>query len=333
MLWFVILLLLTGCSKENPSSPAVFTGVAMTIPYKVQIGEALTRSQRNEVEKIIATLFSDVNETFNRFNPDSELSRINRLPSGKKQRLSEPLWDLLQRTDQMVVLTEGRFDPTVLALYLYWEKKLTGKTPIEDLEEVQGATGWHLVHLDDHFFWKENSDTQIDLGGIAKGHAIDLLAERLRARGYENFFIDWGGEIFASGKHPENRDWMIAILHPAMQEEIDILPLKGEAVATSGDYLQYWKDSEGRLFFHIVNPQTGTLMEATSGSITSATVVAPTCLEADALATASMLFTDMDQAKAWATRVQEHSPEITLYWLQRDFQSSSSESSLVPTKL
>lgn len=264
----LLLILLFGCQKKEPARLA---GNVMTIDYHILIGDPC---DLKEAEKIVLSCFNEVNQIFNKWNPASELSRLNQLPSYTPTPISDQLHYLLTLTDQVYRLSEGRFDPTMNLL----------ETP----------TGWEKIHFKNGLFWKEHSAIALDLSGIAKGHAIDLILERLRDQLHiNNLFVEWGGEIRAIGNHPEGRPWTISIRYCAKD-----LPLQNCAIATSGNYLQQWSKN-GELYTHIIDPRTKKPLRVHPDSIASASVLAPSCALADGLATAAMIFPSLEEAHQW----------------------------------
>lgn len=287
----VFFLLLTSCHCEKKATQ--FCGSAMTIPYCIQLSDPLSEEQENEIERLILQTFSEVHRLYNNWNPDSEISKLNALEAEKKAPLSPALTEFLTLTQQMVLLTEGKFDPTIGSLQKLWQRALQE----EKLPEAHAlalcfeSTGWKKIHFDEGIFWKEHSYTALDLGGIAKGYTVDLLVKCLKDAGFYNFYVEWGGEIFVSGHRPDHQPWKIGIagLHD--------LYLTNTAIATSGDYFQKWVMNE-KTYTHIFDPYTKLPLE--SGEIHSVTVQANSCTEADAIATALMLFPTKQAAYAWA---------------------------------
>lgn len=164
-------------------------------------------------------------------------------------------------------------------------------SPIEKLEEVKASVGWHFVHCVDRCFWKDSSLTALDFGGIAKGYAVDLLVEKLRAAGYQNFYVEWGGEIRTSGQHPSGRPWKVGI------QGLSAIDLSNAAIATSGSYIQNWTVGSSS-YTHIIDPNRKEPLQ--NSTITSVSVIASSCREADAIATALMLFPSKEEAQKWA---------------------------------
>jgi len=163
----------------------------------------------------------------------------------------------------------------------------------------------------------------LDLGGIAKGYGVDLILENLNQAGFSDVFVEWGGEIRASGKHPEGRPWRIFISRLENNDPhlaIAHLDLVDQAIATSGDYLQNWtieKDGNCSTFFHIIDPVTLHPLQKQPLSIASTSVVAPTCALADGLATVAMMFLSVEEAQVWAEKMKKENPDLSFWIVSR----------------
>lgn len=272
--------------------------------------------EAQSIEENIKAVFNEIDQTYNNWNPHSEISRLNQLKAHFKVPLSSAMQDFLSRTGILVKLTNGLFDPTIQPLHALWKRKLQrGEIPSRDeIELLLPAIGWDKIHFEEQTFFKEHDLVSMDFGGIAKGHCIDLIAERLLAAGYRNFYVEWGGEIRASGKHPENRAWRVFISRlgdPNRENGIGEIELIDTALATSGDYLQNWSvkiDGKRVSFSHIIDPRTSHPLPITRSSIASASILAPSCEMADAIATAVMLQNDVEDGKAWFIQLQEQLP-------------------------
>jgi FAD:protein FMN transferase len=251
------------------------------------------------IEALILNTFMEVHRIYNNWNPESEISQLNRLPAKQKVALSLELASFLAQVDRIVAQTEGRFDPTVDPLQRLWKGCLqAGRLPSqEEQEHYAQAIGWNKIHLENGFFWKEHPLTAIDLGGIAKGYAVDLLCERLVHAGYPNVYVEWGGEIRTCGSRSQKEPWRVAIYRPPSLTPFPPIELKNSSIATSGSYVQNW-EIEQVCYTHIIDPRTQYPLH--DAPISSATVIAPTCTEADALATALMLFPSKEEAHFWA---------------------------------
>jgi FAD:protein FMN transferase len=332
--WLKLLLLLAGCqnsSEQKESSLehnlALFYGERMTMNYKIMIGHELTSAQKKEASDLIQKTFDEVDQICNAWNPQSELSKLNQMKAHVKVKLSPLLHRLLEETETIVHLSQGRFDPTIEPLQQLWKKKLLNNSIPSNAEitAIAPFIGWPNIHFKNGEFYKEHDLTMLDLGGIAKGLCIDLLSERLHTLHYEQLYVEWGGEIRTMGHHPDNRPWTVYISrlgdnNPA--HAIATLTLTNQGVATSGDYLQNWsiqvkeadKKKKTITYFHIFDPKKLQPLEATHHSIASVTVTAHTCSFADGLATAAMLFPSIEEAEKWAKEIKVQFPD-TGFWL------------------
>lgn len=271
----------------------------MTIHYCVQIADPLEEKDSVLIQDLIHSVFSHIHQIYDNWNPDSEISNLNQLPAYQKCPLSQELTSFLRCVDKIVRQTEGRFDPTVEPLQRLWKKCLNEGhlPPAGELATLSSAVGWDKVHVENGLFWKEHPLTALDLGGIAKGYAVDLLVETLLASGYKNLYVEWGGEVRTAGQHCEKRAWKIGI------RGLKAIDLKDLSIATSGSYIQNWT-IEGEVYTHIVDPRTKKPLH--NSLISSVSVIAPTCYEADAFATALMLFPSKEEALEWAKERELH---------------------------
>lgn len=291
-----------------------FSGVAMTIPYSIQVGADLDAKEQIIAEQIIRETFEEVDSLYNRWNPDSELSALNRLKAYEKKTLSPKLATLLEKTAEIVRVSDTLFDPTIHPLQQLWKQKLElGQEPTqEELAAVKPSLGWDKIHLENGVFWKDDSATQMDLCAIAKGYAVDLLIMRLKDKSFSSLFVEWGGEIKTAGTHPEGRPWRIFIScfgQTDPDKALAILPIIDQAIATSGTYQQKWQVKD-KSFSHIFNRLKLSPIRVEKRQIASASVVAPDCALADALATCCLLFDSPKQALAWAEKIQKENVQI-----------------------
>ena len=298
-----------------------FEANQMTIDYHITIGKKLTSKEVVKIQKIIDTIFKEVDEIYNKWNPESEISKLNGLKAGESVKLSPQLNHFLQLTDKIVRLSNGKFDPTIEPIQQLWKSHLE-KNLIphrSDIERLLPAIGWKHIHFDDGLFYKDHDETCLDLGGIAKGYCVDLLVEELVKAGFPNLFVEWGGEARANGKHPDGRSWNVISSFSEDVNPEDVLiqvNLLNQAIASSGDYIQNWVvhlDGEEVTFFHIIDPVTAQALIVKPTSVSSATVVASTCMMADALATIAMMHPTLDDANQWAKELEENDPELKFF--------------------
>lgn len=325
---FVNSICIFSCTRSEKNTPGktpqlitVFSGEKMTIPYKIIIGHLLDESQYFVIDTVIQETFQEVDRIYNKWNPNSELSELNRLPAGIEVPISEELEKLLNLTQIAYDLTDGLFDPTVEPLQRIWKNALQhGFLPEEtEVEKILPAIGWENIHFENGVFSKKYDATALDLGGIAKGYCVDLLTTRINLSGFPNILVEWGGEIRSSGIHPTGRPWNISVNGPT--EQIQVLELSDMSIAGSGDYIQYWvisqEDQPDEVYFHLINPISKKPLKAYPGSIAATFAVTKNCVIADALATALMIFPSTEEAKNWIQKIKERLPECSLWIIPR----------------
>lgn len=323
--YFLLLpLLFAACDSPKKSELVQFSGIAMSMEWRAQMKGPVHDHQ--VVERIIEKVFREINLVYNRWNPLSELSKFNRQPAHVYTKISPELESFLAFTGHFVELSEGRFDPTIEPLQTLWKKRLTrNEVPSqEEIDQILPAVGWKHFSVENGHITKDHDITSLDLGGIAKGYAVDLVIERLNAAGYPDVYFEWGGEIRATGQHPEGRPWIVWIAHLKSnnpQKAVDLVKLEGEGIATSGDYEQFWvirhPDGSETTYFHVLNPITGRPLISRNDSIASVSVVAPTCAIADALATSAISFPTLEEAEEWSKKAQEVYPTARFWFVKR----------------
>ncbi|MCA9120555.1 MAG: FAD:protein FMN transferase [Planctomycetaceae bacterium] len=225
------------------------------------------------------------------FRETSELSRINREAASAPVVVESGLFDLLAEALTISQQTGGAFDITASPLWKLWGfHRREGKVPDEsEIVEALSRTGAHQIELNHKtqsiFFAREG--VEINLGAIGKGYALDRCAKRLAAGGVENFLIHGGqSSMLARGRRAgiseANPGWTIALRHPLKPDQrLAEIHLRNRALGTSGSGNQYFH-AGGRRYGHVLDARTGRPAE----TLLSATVLAPTASQADALATA-----------------------------------------------
>jgi len=328
ILTLVSLLFLFGCdSLRSKRELTHFSQQVMTIDYHISVGDSLSGDKKKQIQQTIDATFQEIDAIYNKWNPHSELSVLNRLPAKTPCSLSPQLYEFLQRLDIFVQLSGGRFDPTIEPLQQLWTSRMEkGRLPsLSEIEVLRPCIGWHTLHFADGMFYKDDSRTQLDLGGVAKGLAVDLLLERLHRIGLNHLYVEWGGEIRTLGFHPSKRPWHVYISRLANADPaqaIAHLNLTDHALATSGDYFQCWKvvteQGEEKIFCHIFNPLTLRPIELRAGSVASASLLALDCVMADALAKVLMLFDSAVEAEGWLKNLQKEYPYLAAWVATRE---------------
>ncbi|NLE39630.1 MAG: FAD:protein FMN transferase [Pirellulaceae bacterium] len=214
---------------------------------------------------------------------ESEISRLNRAEAGEPVALSAESIAVLRLARDAVEPTGGAFDATCRPLIELWrEAARADRLPSdEQIAAARGSSHWDQVELDDRTATKRDATAQVDLGGIAKGHAIDRALAAVRAAGVEGGLVDVGGDVAVFGKPPKGSVWPVEVRNPFGPGVLTRLQIVEGAVCTSGDYAR-GRMIEGRRYSHIIDPRTG----RPARSAPSVTVMAPDAVTADIWATA-----------------------------------------------
>jgi len=240
-------------------------------------------SPDENAKDIVFAEIKRIEDLLSKYKPDSEISKLNKLGQLK---VSPDTLFIIKKAKSFWQLSDGAFDITVgplLDLWGFTDKKfyLPSKLEIEGILKFVGSDKL-LLQEDDNMVKFKISGMKIDLGAIAKGYAVDCAVKKIKEKGIKSCLINAGGQIFCLGDK-FGKPWHIAVQNPRDKNDIlTYLDLKDKAVATSGDYEQYFFKDNHR-YCHIFNPKTGYPVET---DFISVTVVAADGLTADALATA-----------------------------------------------
>ncbi len=255
-------------------------GTTCTLAVVVPLGE------RDEAARLLSRTekaLREVEARMSRWLDDSEISRLNAAESNRLVELSPSTLDVLRAARAAHRATGGAFDATCGPVLQLWrEAAQQGRSPDQQrLDAARSATGWGNLELTDRGALKHNAQTSVDLGGMAKGYAIDRAAELLRAEGVEGAMVDVGGDVACFGRPPRERAWRVQIQNPFGPGVLLELRLSERAVCTSGNYARFFEIA-GRRQSHIIDPRSGRPVKG----VASATVVAPDAMTADIWATA-----------------------------------------------
>ena len=244
--------------------------------------ELPNNSDREEIISLVVDEMNRIDRLMSPFKPSSELSKINRDASKKKIRISKELFNLLEESARFSKLTQGSFDISFSSIgYLYDFRKSIRPTE-KQLTNLTKAINFHSIQLDKtkntvHF---ANANVKIDLGGIAKGYAVDQSIKLLMQARVKNAYVSAGGDSRIIGKK-QDRLWYIGIKHPRMKGKLLAnLPLEEVSISTSGDYERFFI-KDGVRYHHIIDPKTGD----SARSLQSVTILASNSTTADALST------------------------------------------------
>jgi len=235
--------------------------------------------------KSIAEAFSAmerVDRLMSNFKEDSDISRINKGAGSKAVAVDSDVVEVIKKSIYYSEISNGAFDITVGGVEELYDFEDEGRIPEEEkFKNSVSLIGYRNIAIKGNTVRLMKKGMKLDLGGIAKGYAIDKGIDAIRKNGVADALVNAGGDIRTIGES-ENGQWKIGVLHPRENGRIiDTLLMKDISVATSGDYRKYFI-SGGKRYHHILNPSTGLPTEG----VQSVTIIAPFAVDADALATA-----------------------------------------------
>ncbi|MBK1871922.1 FAD:protein FMN transferase [Marinobacter sp. 1-3A] len=255
----------------------------MTTPVELEFW-ADEKSVADAIAKDVLAVFHQVDRDMSRYREDSELSGLNRKAADDPVQVSTGLFQVLKKAEEVAVLSGGAFDisfGSVGYLYDYRERK-------QPSEEALQARLGHINHqdivLDDKaqtVFFRQKG-LLIDLGGIAKGYAVDLGIEHLKSAGVRHARLSAGGDLRLLGDK-RGRPWLVGVRDPRSENRnVVVLPLADLAISTSGDYERFFIDDQGERVHHILSPGTGKSVRG----VQSVTIIGNDALTTDGLSTA-----------------------------------------------
>ncbi len=278
-----VLLNLPGCRKPENAAQKSFLamgtiGTLLVTPEQAGNIEAMTALTTNRIREL--------EQIFSIFNPHSELSRLNAQAGSEFAPLTPELRGLLEKACAYGADSAGAFDVTIAPLMELWGFR-SKTTPVaeptpEALQNCLNQTGYQHILFTENGVLIEHTGLKIDLGGLAKGYAVDECYEKLQATGLKHALINLGGNMRALGAGPGGRSWQVAVRHPFQRNRVlGVLTLApGRALATSGNYERFI-NLNGKHYAHILDPRTGRPVQG----MAAVTVAAPNAMEADALST------------------------------------------------
>ncbi len=289
----------------------VFIVIALALVFRHQVQEEIIvrvespdKVVMNTVAKVTALAYGkekaqkcidagfekifEVEKLMNRFDPNSQISKVNKLAAKQSVKVDEELFDILQISIYSYKFTNGSFDITIGPLVDLWKKcaEVNSMPSDEQLAETLKLVGSDklLLNKDDFSVRFAAEGMKLDLGGIAKGFAVDLAKKAMLEAGARGGLIVIGGEICCFGTNQESRFWTIGIQNPFSAEGENViakLGVNGKNVSTSGNYRRFY-EIQGEHYSHIINPKTGKSADELAG----VTVITQEGPQADVFATA-----------------------------------------------
>jgi len=288
---FALLFIAAGCSeKPQPADLKIITGKTMGTTFSIKIVDRQNLSiDYNTLELEINILLKEINRQMSTYIEDSEISRFNNYDSTGWFTISYDFASLLETALEVSLLSAGAFDITVGPLVNLWgfgpELKKPEVPGVNELLEAKSKTGYNYidVRVDTPAVKKNNPEVYLDMSAIAKGYAVDKVAELFSSKKIINYMVEIGGEVRTDGNNNKDESWKIGIETPGSPANIQkIISISDYSIATSGDYNNYFEEN-GIRYSHTIDPRTG--MPITH-KLASVTVIHSNCALADAYATA-----------------------------------------------
>jgi len=266
----------------------VLTGATMGTTWTVKVVSA-EPAVVDEIEARIAGVLTQIDEQMSTYRADSVLARFNAHESRDWFEVPVELAQVIAAAQRLSVLTQGAFDVTVAPLVALWgfgPDGLRDTIPGEaELAAARASVGFGRleVRLDPPALRKAQPTLEVDLNAIAPGYAVDRIAMELEAVGIVDYLVDVGGELRARGRNGAGLRWRVAVERPSEgpREAYTVIELDDRAIATSGDYRQYF-EAEGRRYSHTLDPRTARPVEH---ALAAVAVVSESAMLADGLAT------------------------------------------------
>lgn len=303
-----VLALFVALWMRRPDDPGAsqwaFTGDAFGTSYAVKVVPEEGGAEQAAIQAVIAAEIALVNAQMSTYQDDSALSRLNVDSSTGPMAISSELLEVMQEAQRVHGVSGGAFDVTIGPLVNAWGfgPDLVKPPTDEALKAAKVRVGMDKVTLDatGMTVTRKAPGVYIDLSAIAKGYAVDRIGSAIEGLGHGRYLVEVGGEVRARGANRKGAPWSVGVEHPdgGAQDVAERVPLKDRSIATSGNYRNS-RLVDGKVVTHILDARTG---EPVSHGLGSVSVVHPSCMTADALATALYVL-GADEGHALAERL------------------------------
>lgn len=276
ILLFICLLSCVDSQEQRSVSGPVF-GTSYNIVYEAS----------SNYQKQFDSLFKVINTSMSTYIEDSDISKLNR---NEPFEMDEHFIKVFETSKTIHRETNGAFDPTIGSIVNAWDFGPEGSIEKLDslkIDALMKSVGFDKLKRFGNTIEKGHPDTYIDFNAIAKGYAVDVIAEFLNSKNASNYLVDIGGEIRTKGFNTvSGNEWKIGIDDPnfdGSQTYSKVISLSDKAMATSGTYRKFKVDVNGSRYSHIIDTETG---YPSKTNLLSVSVIADDCMTADAYATA-----------------------------------------------
>ena len=296
LLFFAILFLFSSCKTNEITQNNVtqhYKGNTMGTSYNVKFVGVANQVKQASLDSILIAL----NDEVSTYMPSSIISILNESEQEKFELIDDLyFYDNYKIASEIYDLTKGNFDASLAPLVNFWgfgytdkDIKLKDKRAIPKIMPYIGFDKWKIEDKEDKRIIEKPSKAKLDFSASAKGYGVDLLAQYIESRGVDSYYVEIGGELRVKGVKTNGGKWTVGVNKPQEDSELNevskIVELKDEAMATSGNYRNFYKE-DGITYSHIINPFTGFPERST---LLSATIIHEKCAYADGVATACMV--------------------------------------------
>ena len=272
----------------------------------------ITYQSDTDYQEAIKAVLDSIDYALSPFNKASIITAVN---NNKDVSVNDDFIKVFTLAKEVSEATSGTFDITVAPLVNAWGFGFkNGTFPTnKETDSIKAFVGMDKVRLNGRKIVKDDPRIMLDCSAIAKGYAVDKVANMLKEKGVQNFLVEIGGEIVAAGVNAHNKAWSIGVTKPeddslSVNSEVQmVMTISDCAIATSGNYRNYYI-KDGHKYAHTIDPTTGKPAES---NLLSATVTARSCAEADAYATAFMV---MGKEKALELLKQQKDKQYILIY-------------------
>lgn len=322
LIWSVTISLIASCTQsQNDSKESEFIeiqGEAQGTTYSIIIAEKDAELTQQEIDSVLQA-FDQVLSTY---VDNSTISRLNAV-DGTYSSIEKTGWfkRCYELSQHVYEKSACSFDPSIMPLVDAWgffreSGSLPNQKSIDSLLQFvsfKNGVNHHMSFVEDSLiFFKMKPGFRLDFNAVAQGLSVDVVADYIRSKGIENFYVEVGGEVVVSGQNREKKAWRIGIDSPVedSKERLldNIIEITDRGLATSGNYRKFYVE-DGIKYAHTIDPRTGSPV---NHSLLSATVVCGSAGLADAWATAFMV---MGKDKAIELLSKDNSDSLDVYFI------------------
>jgi thiamine biosynthesis lipoprotein len=330
---FLSLLVISGCWKDQSSEIVTFRGSSMGTTYSVKLFSLPPETDSEKLHQEIKEVLGAIDRLMSTHSSSSELSAFNKYRQTDWFSVSPLTLRVVDKGLEMSRRSEGTFDLTVGKLVDIWgfgKGIRDDKLPSDDsIRRILKEIGYEKIQIDARRLRIRKGDPNIaiDLSAVAKGFAVDEVANRLEENQIVNYLVEVGGEIRVGGSKQNSAPWVIAIEQPIVGKRAiyKTLSIGRNGMATSGDYRNFFT-KEGKRYSHVIDPKTGYPITHQTGSVT---VIHPSCAMADAWATALLV---MGREKGYRMAAKNNLAVLFVYRTENGFQDQGTPEFLTFTE-